>query len=226
METIFVASEVLTHTYNEVQQRFTSIDDLAHGWEHIDRVYQLALHIAALENADRFVVGMAALLHDFGRAIPPQTAHADNQPIHHADLSVTLANELLERYQVPTTQREAIQHAIIAHSFSKGIEPRTLEAGIVRDADRLDGLGAIGILRWAITGTLRSSSTTQSYHPTDPFALEHTPDDKIYLLDHFYTKLLKLAATMTTQTGRELAQQRTAFMYQYLEEFRLELTWK
>src|ERR1019366_2709999 len=226
METIFVASEVLTQTYNEVQQRFTGIDDLAHGWEHINRVYQLALHIAARENADRFIVGTAALLHDFGRAVPPQTASNNNQHVHHADLSVTLANELLERYQVPDLQREAIQHAIIAHSFSKGIEPRTLEAGIVRDADRLDGLGAIGILRWAITGTIRSSSTTQSYHPTDPFVLEHTPDDKVYLLDHFYTKLLKLAETMTTQTGRELAQKRTAFMRQYLDEFRLELAWK
>lgn len=220
-----MAAEVLTRTCNEVQQRFTGIDDLAHGWEHINRVYQLALHIAAQENADHFVVGMAALLHDFGRPVPAQ-ATDDNQHIHHADLSVTLANELLVRYQVPAPQQEAIQHAIIAHSFSKGIEPRTLEAGIVRDADRLDGLGAIGILRWAMTGTMRSSSTTRSYHPTDPFAHEHTPDDKLYMLDHFYSKLLKLAATMTTQTGRALAQQRTDFMLQYLAELRLELAWK
>ncbi len=225
MSTPFVASEVLIQTYNEVQQRFTGIDDLAHGWEHINRVYQLALHIANQENADRFVVGMAALLHDLGRAVPASAANNDQQ-VHHADLSVMLTDELLERYRVPAVQREAIQHAIIAHSFSKGVEPRTLEARIVRDADRLDGLGAIGILRWAITGTVRRNSTTQSYHPTDPFANEHELDDKRYLLDHFYTKLLKLAETMATQTGRELAQQRTDFMRQYLNEFRQELSWE
>jgi uncharacterized protein len=226
MDTLFVPSEVLTQTYNEVQQRFTGIDDLAHGWEHINRVYQLALHIANQENADRFVVGMAALLHDLGRAVPPNEANNDNRHIHHADLSVMLTDELLERHRVTETQREAIQHAIIAHSFSKGIEPCTLEARIVRDADRLDGLGAIGILRWAITGTVRRSSATRSYHPTDPFGNEHRLDDTRYLLDHFYTKLLKLAETMTTQTGRELAQQRTDFMRQYLDEFRQELSWE
>ncbi len=226
MDTLFVASEVLVQTYNEVQQRFTGIDDLAHGWEHINRVYQLALHLANEENADHFVVGMAALLHDLGRAVPPNEGNNDDQHIHHADLSVMLTDELLKRYQVPDIQREAIQHAIVAHSFSKGIEPRTLEACIVRDADRLDGLGAIGILRWAITGAVRRSSSTRSYHPADPFGNEHTPDDTLYLLDHFYTKLLKLAETMTTQTGRELAQRRTDFMRQYLDEFRQELSWE
>jgi uncharacterized protein len=226
MDTLFVASEVLAQTYNEVQLRFTGIDDLAHGWEHINRVYQLALHIAKQEHADRFIVGMAALLHDLGRAVPAHEASNANPHRHHADLSVMLTDELLKRYRVPNTQCEAIQHAIITHSFSKGIEPRTLEARIVRDADRLDGLGAIGILRWAITGAVRRSSSTRSYHPTDPFGNEHKLDDTLYLLDHFYTKLLKLADTMTTQTGRELAQRRTDFMRQYLDEFRQELNWE
>jgi len=104
-----------------------------------------------------------------------------------------------------------------------GIEPRTLEAKIVRDADRLDSLGAIGILRWAITGTIRRTNDTQTYHPDDPFAERHTLDDRRYMLDHFFTKLLKLNNTMSTQTGRALAEQRTAFMHTYLNEFRREL---
>jgi uncharacterized protein len=114
-------------------------------------------------------------------------------------------------------------HAIIVHSFSRGIPPRTLEARIVRDADRLDSLGAIGILRWAITGTLRRSPQTKTHHPTDPFAEHHSPDDRSYMLDHFFTKLLKLGDTMTTKTGQTLAQQRLAFMESYLDELRKEL---
>jgi uncharacterized protein len=226
METGFETSKVLEQTYNEVQQRFTGIDDLAHGWEHIRRVYQLALHIAEQEQADRFVVGMAALLHDLGRAAPTNASNGTDEHVHHADLSVLLADELLERYRVPETKRKAIRHAIIAHSFSRGVEPRTLEARIVRDADRLDGLGAIGILRWAIRGTQRRSAFTRSYHPTDPFGHEHTLDDNVYMLDHFYVKLLKLAETMTTRTGRELAQRRGDFMHHYLDELRQELNWE
>jgi uncharacterized protein len=217
MNTLFTESQVLADTYAEVQRYFTGIADIAHGWEHISRVYTLALHIAEQEGANCFIVGMAALLHDLGRAAPRHEA------AHHADLSVLFATELMDRYQVPTELQEEIIHAILAHSFSKGIEPQTLEACVVRDADRLDGLGAIGILRWAVTGTMLATPETRSYHPTDPFAEQHTPDDSKYMLDHFYKKLFKLGETMATPTGRVLAQRRLAFMYTYLYELKREL---
>jgi uncharacterized protein len=213
-------TEILTSIYKEVEQCFAHVDDLAHGWEHVKRVYELALTIAFKEGANHFIVGAAALMHDLGRA----AEQADkNMHVHHADLSVELANEILDAYRVPALTREAILHAILAHSFSRNIEPRTLEARIVRDADRLDGLGAIGIIRWAITGTLRRTSGTRTYHPDDPFAERHTPDDQLYMLDHFYSKLLRLSDTMATETGRLMAQQRSAFMRCYLDELRNEL---
>jgi uncharacterized protein len=220
METLFIESEVLSQAHTEVQKRFTGIDDLAHGWEHVSRVYNLALSIAEQEGADRFIVGMAALMHDLGR-----TAQHDenNNNAHHADLSVAVASELLQAYSVPADKQQAILHAIVAHSFSKDIEPLTLEARVVRDADRLDGLGAIGILRWAVTGTYMRTSDTASYHPEDPFGERRPLDDRRYMLDHFYSKLLKLSDTMATKTGRVLAQRRVAFMRTYLYEFKREL---
>jgi len=217
LETIPRESEVLTKIYQEVEQRFTGVDDLAHGWEHVSRVYHLALYIAGQEGANQFIVGMAALMHDLGRAVP------QNSTIHHADLSAKLATELLRTYQVPQDIQEAILHAIIAHSFSRNVEPRTLEARVVRDADRLDGLGASGIIRWAVTGTIRRDAQTRTYHPTDPFAEQHIPDDHRYMLDHFYSKLLKLSDAMSTKTGNELSQRRTAFMRTFLNELREEL---
>ncbi len=217
METNDIESQVLSKVYEEMQQRYEGFDDLAHGWEHIERVYRLALHIAEQESADTFIVGMAALMHDLGHL-------STDTSLHHADLSMSMAGELLLAYDVSAGTREAILHAIAAHSFSLGIEPRTLEARVVRDADRLDSLGAIGILRWAITGVVRRTSETQTYHPEDPFAEWHTLDDRRYMLDHFFTKLLKLDGTMATQTGRALAQERTAFMRAYLDEFRKELS--
>ncbi len=223
MRSTFDEKQVLAQTYDEVQARFIDSDDLAHGWEHIERVYKLARAIAEREGADSFIVGMAALLHDLGRAVD---GVEHDRHIHHADLSVTLAADLLERYQVPAAQQEAIVHAIVAHSFSKGVEARTIEARVVRDADRLDGLGAIGVLRWALTGALRRTPTTRSYHPEDPFAEQHTLDDSRYMLDHFYSKLLKLVDTMSTETGRKLAKERTDFMRVYLDEFRRGLNFE
>jgi uncharacterized protein len=210
----------LRSIYREVKQRFAHVDDLAHGWEHVLRVYELALALAEQEGADTFIVGAAALMHDLGRAAEQSD---NNEHVHHADLSVEQAREILDMYHVPVATAEAILHAILSHSFSRAIEPRTLEARVVRDADRLDGLGAIGIMRWAITGVMRRTPLTRSYHPDDPFAEQHTPDDQVYMLDHFYTKLLRLSGTMATETGRSMAEQRSAFMRCYLDELRNEL---
>ncbi len=212
--------QVLTQIYTDVHQRFAGFDDLAHGWEHIHRVYTLALHIAEREGADRFIVGVAALLHDVGR-----TAFTGKQEEskHHADLSVAIAAELLQAYNISAQTQEAILHAIVAHSYSRGIQPATLEAHVVRDADRLDGMGAIGIMRWAITATMIRGPQTANYHPDDLFAESRQLDDKRYMLDHFYTKLLKLNNSLLTETGRKIGKRRLAFMYTYLAEFRREL---
>src|SRR5215470_13003359 len=99
-------SQILLETYAEVRQRFTHLDDPAHGWEHVERVYKLALHIAEKEGADPFIVGMAALMHDLGR-----TAKSDGIK-HHAELSEIGAAEILAAHQVAPKTQEAILHAI------------------------------------------------------------------------------------------------------------------
>ena len=43
------------------------------------------------------------------------------------------------------------------------------------------------------------------------------------MLDHFYTKLLKLGDTMATETGRALARHRIEVMQAFLDELRHEL---
>jgi uncharacterized protein len=209
-------TQIIADIYQQVERRFLATTDLAHGWEHIQRVYRLALRINQEEEANEFIVGSAALLHDIGRLVRQKGKR-------HAELSVQEARPLLACYPLDQGQIEAILHAIIAHSFSQGVEPQTLEARIVRDADRLDGLGAIGILRWAITGTVKRKANTRSYHPEDPFATWHQLNDKQYMLDHFYSKLLKLEEGMYTTTGRALAQQRTTYMRGYLEQLKNEI---
>ncbi len=218
MEKSFLDSDILSQIHAEVEKRSSVIHDLAHGWEHIYRVYRLALYIAEREHADAIIVGLAALMHDLGR-----TAQHNGTGGHHADLSVVLAEEIMHRYHIPADYQKAVSHAIITHSFSRGVPPETLEAKVVRDADRLDGLGAIGVMRWAMTGAQQNVPGSQSYHPDDPFGEAHELDDHLYRLDHFYTKLLKLGDTMATETGHVLAQRRIAFLQSYLNEFRSEL---
>jgi uncharacterized protein len=120
----------------------------------------------------------------------------------------------------PAQEIPAIKHAIAAHSFSAGIIPQTLEAKVVQDADRLDAIGAIGIARCFVIG---GALDTQLYDLQEPFPVDREADDRAYVIDHFYVKLLKLAELMHTRSGRHEADQRTAFMRHYLAQLGGEL---
>lgn len=198
------------------QARFADFSDLAHGWEHVQRVYHLALHLAEREHADGLIVGIAALLHDLGRITKgPARSHAER--------SAALAKKLLVAYDLPLETRQAILHAILAHGYRHSVEPATLEARVLYDADRLDSLGASGVMRWAMSTRRGHSKGIRTYHPDDPFALWREPDEQHYLLDRFFTKLLNLHEVMTTATGRAMAEQRIAFLRLYLQELQYEL---
>jgi uncharacterized protein len=212
----FGEEAALAAVYSEVKKRFDAVVDLAHGWEHVERVYRLALYIVEHEGGNRFIVGAAALMHDLGRTVAEEKRH-------HADISVELAGEILGEHEVPEQVQQKIMHAILAHSFSLNKEPETIEARIVRDADRVDALGAIGIVRWAAVSEQRSTSQTRLYDVNDPLGERHQLDDHIYALDHFFVKLLKLEETMTTEAGRKIAHQRTEFMRVYLDQLQHEL---
>lgn len=207
-------AQILAELQEESRRRLAALDDLAHGWEHVLRVYNVAVNIAEREHADVFIVGVATLLHDIGR-----TRSEDKR--HHAEISVEIAATLLEPYDLAISEYDAILHAIAAHSYKHGAKPKTLEAQIVWDADRLDSMGALGIFRWAVTGARKRIPF--SYHPEDPFGKDRALDEKKYLLDQFNKKLLKLQDMLMTATGREIARGRTQFMYIYLEELKQEL---
>jgi uncharacterized protein len=216
MEITEQAIHLLAKLATEVQARFTDFSDLAHGFEHVHRVYHLALHLAEQEHADGLVVGMAALLHDLGRTT--------RGPMHsHAQRSAKLAQKLLAEYELPHETCHAILQAILAHSYRHGVEPATLEACVLYDADRLDSLGASGVMRWAMTAKHGRWPQTRTYHPDDPFALWRVPDVQHYVLDRFFTKLLQLGDVMTTATGRAIAERRIAFLRLYLQELQHEL---
>ena len=98
--------------------------------------------------------------------------------------------------------------------------PRTLEAKVVQDADRLDALGAVGLARTLMLGGEMQRSF---YDEADPFCEARTPDDSLFTLDHLFSKLLKLEDTMQTAGGRLEARQRTQFLRQFLSQLREEI---
>ncbi len=190
--------------------------DPAHDLAHFRRVVATAKGLAHQESADLEVVVPAAWLHDLVN-VPKN----DSRRAQASRLSAEAAAQFLTQEGFPATKLDAIGHAIEAHSFSAQIEPRTREAMIVQDADRLDGLGAIGVARmFAVSGLLRR----QLYHLEDPFASQGRElDDLSVTVDHFYKKLFVTLRTLRTQAGRIEGERRVAFMRQYLRELGREI---
>ncbi len=179
--------------------------DSAHDLAHLDRVWASCAAISQTEQgANTKVLMGAAYLHDLVNL--PKDAPNRTEA---ATLAAQAAAPLLRGMGFSEREVAGAEHAICAHSFSANILPTTVEARILRDADRLDALGAIGIARtFAVSGALGRPL----YAPQDPFAQSRALDDGQWALDHWPIKLFRLPEAMVTQAGRRLAQERVAEM--------------
>ncbi len=192
-----------------------SAADTAHDEGHVRRVVANARKLAEAEGADLAVVVPAAWLHDCVTIAKnsPQRSSASR-------LAADRAGAFLRTADYPAEHTPGIEHAIEAHSFSARVTPQTIEAKVVQDADRLEALGAVGIARTLITG---GANGTPFYDLTEPFPVTRHADDRTSIIDHFFTKLLKLAGTMQTVAGRTAAQQRAQFLRQFLTQLGSEI---
>lgn len=189
----------------------TEGDDGSHDVAHILRVFRNAMRIHADEGGDAEVLAASVLLHDC-------VAVEKNSPLRAeaSRLAAQKASRVLAVLAWDQAETETVAHAITAHSFSANIAPQTLEAKILQDADRLDAIGMIGAARcFYIAGRMGSGL----YDPVDPRAQDRPLDDKAFAIDHFETKLFKLADGFQTSTGRALAGKRHARLRQILDMF-------
>jgi uncharacterized protein len=192
-----------------------SSDDPAHDILHFQRVVGLAKRLCRLEKGREEIVIPAAWLHDL--VIVPKDSPLRSRA---SRLSSEKAIEFLTTIEYPRNYFDDIGHAIEGHSFSANIEVKTIEAMIVQDADRLDGLGAIGIARcFATAGLLKRPF----YNPDDPFCELRPPDDARYTIDHFFKKLFKTAETLKTESGRQEGHRRVQVMRDYLAMLRMDI---
>jgi uncharacterized protein len=189
--------------------------DSAHDFQHVLRVAANARAICAAENADAAVVVPAALLHELF-----------NYPKNHPDsarsgeVCAERALAVLGDEGWSPDAAERVAACIRVHGFSRGIDPDTLEAKVLQDADRLDAIGAVGVARCFATGAVMRQPF---YDPADPLCAHREPDDKRWSVDHFFRKLLKIPATLHTATARKIAEDRARFMTAFLDQLRREL---
>ncbi|MFC4426572.1 HD domain-containing protein [Deinococcus navajonensis] len=187
--------------------------DAAHDGAHLRRVAVWTRRCAPQEPPALAVA--AALTHDVVN-LPknhPQRAQAST-------LAAQAVQAALPGLGFSAAEAGAVALAVRDHSFSRGAIPETPLGAALQDADRLDALGALGVLRVAAVGGHLGRALLDS---TDPWCQTREPDDQAYSVDHFFTKLLRLSASFQTVPGQAEAQRRTAVMHAFLTQLGEEI---
>jgi uncharacterized protein len=185
-EIISMSEEAILSIVKKYALENSENDDI-HGFPHIERVYNLCLLLGKKLGANLFLLKIAAYLHDIGRIHIQEAKNNKN----HAENSAEIALNLLKSCdcQIPQTDFDNIIHIIRAHSFSNNVIPKTLEAKILSDADKLDALGAIGLYR-TIGFTIKKKGSLDQ------------------VIEHLENKILKLKNQLYLDISKRIAKER------------------
>jgi uncharacterized protein len=210
--------DLATAIEDEMETRLDG--DPIHDLHHVRRVKRLAVKIAETEGADTEIVGAAALVHDLHRV------RGGEEYVHPRE-TLPEVNEIMQAVDFPEDKIPAVEHCVAVHDeYEFESDPdavETLEAEIVQDADNLDAIGAVGIARvfsWSGEGG-RPLWRPERDDPVGAYEKgDHDHDEST--IRHIHEKLLRLRETMNTDTGRELADERHAYLEDFVERFKRE----
>ena len=208
---------MLVKAIQEKVKAFFENKEGSHDWGHIKRVWKLSIYLQKKEGGNKELIELCALLHD-----------VSDHKYNGGDFS--LGGDVAKQWIIDAGGSEALAHqvAIIVPKISfKGAkvedEELPIEGRIVRDADRLDAIGAIGVARaFAYGGSKNRPLYSEAIKPMMHENKEDYLNSKSHTINHFYEKLLKIKGRMDTNAAKELAHTRHLFMEKYLEQFFLE----
>ncbi len=184
----------------------------SHNWDHTLRVRRLCERIGTAEGVDMDVLLAAAYLHDIARSYQDDS----NGAVCHAEKGARLAGSIVEKLPLTTDQKKNILHCIRSHRFRGTHKPRTPEARVLFDADKLDAIGAVGVARaFLFAGEVgaRLHSEDANIEATMPYSI----DDTGYR--EFKVKLRKIKDRILTREGQKLAVDRHSIMEEFFNRF-------
>ncbi|WP_432666524.1 HD domain-containing protein [Wukongibacter baidiensis] len=193
----------------------------AHDIDHIFRVCNLGMSIAKSEKqVDMDVLVPAILLHDIARVKEDRDATGST---NHAVLGSEMAGSILRGLGYEESTIKEIKHCIISHRYRSNSKPKTIEAKILFDADKVDGMGAIGIARTFMMSAQygsklyddmsqykgMESNLAESNEPKN--RLKHPPNIE------FEIKFKKIPESLYTKKAKEIAEERRKYMESFFE---------
>jgi uncharacterized protein len=208
-------------------------NDPGHDINHALRIYDLSLKLARGEKGVNLeILKIAALLHDIGG---PKELKDKTGKICHAEESAKMARKILKNLKYPQEKISKIVHCILAHRHRTMVVPKTKEAKILFDADKLDALGAIGVARDFIW-IGRNNAQIYSDIPIKKYLKENIVGGKFngrikdrtkhnpFIELELKSKLLP--ERLYTQKAKRIARQRLAYMESFFNRLKKEIKGK
>jgi uncharacterized protein len=186
--------------YAEIENYMLScMKDSAHDKEHIYRVLFVALDIARFEpDVDHDVLVAACLLHDIGRS-----AQYADPSVCHALAGGEMADAFLKKAGWDAGKAGHVRACIETHRYRSDRPPRSIEAKIVFDADKIDATGTLGIAR---TILYKGDRVEPLYSfREDGSVSDGDGDGAPSFFQEYKFKLEKLYGLFYTNRGREIA---------------------
>jgi len=176
-----------------VKEKMSVLKGTAHSYEHVNRVVKIATFLAKNEKANVELVKIGALLHDIGWA-------AGNP---HNETGAKLANKILKEMNYPSEKSEEIVGIILHHPLTFKGKLETLEEKIVWDADKIDLIGVVGVVR--------------AFH-----WLGNKPFEAV--VKTCFEELTPIYNLLNTQTAKKIAKRRLREMMAFLSSLKKELS--
>jgi uncharacterized protein len=201
----------------EQAKRWYDPNDPVHGFDHVQRVARLAERLGRQLGADLEIIRAAAWLHDASGAAPGSQAR-----MSHEQDSAEFARRILTDEGWTEERIQAVQHCIRSHRFRGQEAPRTLEAQILFDADKLDVMGAFGAAR--TIGYAVQAGQPAFAEPSEAFLKDgtHQPGEPHSAYHEYLFKLRNVRERLFTQPARELGEQRHQALVAFFDQLAAE----
>ncbi len=168
------------------------------GPDHVERMTEWCRKLGPQQGADMEVLIPGALVHDIGVLYDRRNHYTAGRPA---------AEKILRDAGLAEDKIGPALHVLESHSRYGGPEPETIEAKVGQDADALEYIGAIGILRAVIRGLVDGSFNGR------------VSDFPAYLRNLLGT----VEGSFHTEAAEKIGKMRIRYMHLFLERLEDEL---